>query len=493
MGSPARVLFDHAYLPKGTDTVNVLALAAQRLVSIREAAAGRPLTNAQQRDYDAAIRDVITEEAPSDGSSSSRILALAQETVATAIAEGRDLTAAESTAIRHRLSQWERQRGLEARAQRAGPEHARLAGAFAPSVQVTRHESVYRPNGEHSFFRDLLSARAGDWEAADRLRRTNAEGEDIERRDGTTGSTSMGSFIPPQWIVEELAGVARAGRTLAGLIRLVGEPESNSMTVPRVTTGSATAGQTGDNAAVTEQDIVTAQLTRTTITIAGQQDVSIQSVELGHHGVDGIIYGDLEAAYQAELDREILRGSGTNELLGINQVSGINAISYTDGTPTVPELYPKLADAIQQAAVGRKLPPTFIAMHPRRWGWITAALDSQTRPLVVPNGAPGFNAAAIHVSAPAEGVVGEMQGLPVVTSSSFATNLGAGTEDQIVVAHGPSILLYESRRRARVMQEVLSGTLTLRFQLWSYVNLFAGRYPTAISTVGGTGLIAPVF
>jgi HK97 family phage prohead protease len=45
----------------------------------------------------------------------------------------------------------------------------------------------------------------GDSEAAERLRRNNAEGEDRERRDGTTGATSMGSFIPPVWLVNELA------------------------------------------------------------------------------------------------------------------------------------------------------------------------------------------------------------------------------------------------------------------------------------------------
>jgi HK97 family phage major capsid protein len=414
--------------------------------------------------------------------------------------EGRDLSPIELDEVKaHRRSADSADAGvveqasLRSRMARAAEQRERFGSAVSPSLQITRAEGTYRPDADGpSFFRDLVSAKQGDGEAIERLARNNAEGADRERRDGTTGATSMGSFIPPVWLVSEVAMLARAGRILASLVTDAGEPQTNSVVVPRVTTGATQAGQAGDNAAVSETDIVTAQITRSTITIAGQQDVSIQSIELGTAAVDKIIFGDLMAAYQAELDRQILRGSGTNELLGINQVSGINAISYTDGTPTVPELYPKVADAIQQSAVGRKLAPTAMVMHPRRWGWITAALDSQTRPLVVPSGS-AFNAAATFQSAAKEGQVGELQGLPVYGDSNVATNLGGGTEDQIVVFHGPSVLLLESPIRTRIMQEVLSGTLTLRFQLFAYVNLFAGRYPTSISTIGSTGLIAPTF
>jgi hypothetical protein len=33
----------------------------------------------------------------------------------------------------------------------------------------------------------------------------------------------------------------------------------------------------------------------------------------------------------------------------------------------------------------------------------------------------------------------------------------------------------------------------VRLQLFAYANLFAGRFPASISTIGGTGLIAPTF
>lgn len=467
--------------------------AIERLGTIRQAAAGRPLTAAQTRDYSAAMTAATETRSLSPSLGSDRVLAIAQRTIAEAVAEGRDLTDAELSAVRTRAHEAQAQLDLERRAAAAAPERARFASLIDGGSTFTSH--IYGPTGEVSFFRDLVGARQGDWEAAERLHRNNADGEARERRDGTTGATSMGSFIPPVWLVNETAELARAGRILAELVTPAGPPQSNSETVPRVTTGSSVASQASENAAVSETDILTAQLTRSTVTIAGQQDVSIQSLELPSAGLtDRLIFADLRSAYEAELDRQILRGSGAaGELLGITAVSGVNTITYTDATPTVGELYSKLADAIQQAAVGRKLPPSAIVMHPRRWGWITAALDTSNRPLVVPSGG-AFNAAATFASAAREGRVGEMQGLPVYADSNVATNLGAGTnEDLIVTFHGPSVILREGPVQTRILPDVLSGTLGVRLQLYAFCGLFSARYPQSISTVGGTSLVPPVF
>lgn len=470
--------------PHYRDGMAAAADAVGDITRIRTAAGDRPLTAAQRRDYASAAATfnayatdaLVNGELPADA-----VTAPAADHPA-------------FRAFERRAAQVVVQSDLNARAERAAEQRARFIPE-EPMLETTdSYSHLYGPRSEHSYFRDLIGAGRGDWEAAQRLHRNNAQEADRERRDGTTGATSMGSFIPPKWLLDETAELARAGRILADLVTYGGEPTTTSITVPRVTTGSSVASQATENTAVSETDIVTAQLTRSTVTIAGQQDVSLQSIELATPLTDRLIFADLRAAYQAELDRQILRGSGASgELLGINQVAGINAVTYTDATPTVPELYPKVADAIQQAAVGRKLPPTAIVMAPRRWAWITASLDTSNRPLVVPSGG-SFNSAATFASAAREGRVGEMQGLPVYSDSNVATNLGAGTnEDQILVMHGPSIVLLESGLRTRILQDVLSGTLTLRFQVYTYSSLFAGRYPTAISTIGGTSLVTPTF
>lgn len=451
----------------------------------------------------------------------SEAIAAAEALVGTAETEKRDLTPDEFGTVQQRNadvraidSQITELQTLQQRSASASAERQRLDRAIGTTVQVTRNEATYRPDGNHSFLRDVYGAtKAGDTEAAERLRRNNAEGLDRERRawdeargkataedmqsgelrDGTTGATSMGSFIPPVWLVEELAAKPRVGRVLAPFMRNGGFPVTNSITIPRVTTGSSVASQSSENAAVSETDIVTAQLTRSTVTIAGQQDVSMQSLDLSPYPVDRIIFADLDGAYEEELDRQLLRGSGSSgELLGINAVSSINAVTYTDASPTVPEFYPKVADGIQQIGNGAKRPAQIIVMVPRRWGWITAALDSSNRPLVTPN-APQ-NAVAAFGDVAAQGIVGGLQGLPVVVTASGATNLGAGTnQDQVVIARPAEMILMEGPKRTRLLTEVLSGNLTVRLQLFAYVNFFAGRLPSAISTIDGTGLVTPAF
>jgi HK97 family phage major capsid protein len=426
-------------------------------------------------------------------------LAAAQAIVDTATTENRDLTPeqlAQVTTLTEGATQRDNQiatiDALADRTQRAAVQRARFTGAT--DVQVTQNEEIYRRGSEHSFFADQLAARQGDSEAWERLRRNNAAGAERERRDGTTGATSMGSFIPPVWLVSELAGLARVGRVLAPFLRDGGFPTTNSITIPRITTGSSAAGQAGDNAAVSETDIITAQLARTTVTIAGQQDISQQSVDLSPFPVDQIVFADLNGAYQAELDRQIARGSGTNELLGLNQVSGINTVTYTDASPTAAELYPKFGDAMQQIHSNRFAPAQLVSMHPRRWAWISTAVDTSGRPLGIPAGSAAFNPMAIFGEVAAQGVLGYLSnGLAVVGTGSHATNLGAGTEDQIVAFRPDDVILMESPLRTRIHEQTLNGNLTLRFQLFAYVNMFAGRFPKSISTIGGTGLIAPAF
>jgi hypothetical protein len=79
---------------------------------------------------------------------------------------------------------------------------------------------------------------------------------------------------------------------------------------------------------------------------------------------------------------ERLRRAG--QLLGILNTVGINAISYTDATPTVPELWPKLAGALNSASNARKRVPDAFWSHGQRWFWAASQLDSNNRPFFLP-------------------------------------------------------------------------------------------------------------
>jgi HK97 family phage major capsid protein len=433
-----------------------------------------------------------------------KLLVEAQAIMALATTEDRDVTPEEDTRLGELKTDLERRSTKIAEAEAFEVEVAKAAEARVqhavvlarPRIEPGPSEAIYRPeNREFSYFRDIyLATMVADADAAGRLNRHNRLMVDLhpEYRDGTFANTSIGAFIPTVFMIDEYAALARAGRPAANLIRNPGPPPSDTVTVPRITTGATTAAQT-ENAAVSETDIVTAELTRTTVTVAGQQDTSIQSIELGSYPKDQIIFADLLADYNEQVDDQVLNGSGTApNSLGIRNVVGINAVTYTDATPTAAELYKKLANAQERVHSLRFSPADAWVMHPRRWAFLLSESDTTNRPLVTPYAAQ--NAIGSVAGNRAEGLVGEILGVPVYADANIPTNLGAGTnEDTILCVKAADMLLFEGAVRTRVLSEVLSGNLTLRFQLFAYHTLFAGRYPAGISAITGTGLITPVF
>jgi HK97 family phage major capsid protein len=295
--------------------------------------------------------------------------------------------------------------------------------------------------------------------------------------------------------MNDYVALARAGRPTANLCNMQTLPAgTDSINVPKVSTGTAVAIQTADNAAISETDLADTSVTANVKTIAGQQDIAIQALEQSPVNFDQIIFGDLIADFATKLNVQVISGSNASgQVKGIRNATGINAITYTDVTPTVGELYSKLADAIQQIHTNRYQPPTAIVMHPRRWAWMLAALDTTNRPLVVPNQNGAMNAIGVLSNVDSQQVVGSVQGLPVITDPSIPTTVGAGTEDVIIVMRGNDANLWESSIKTRVLPDVGSANLTVRLQVYGYLAFTAERYPKSFSVVSGTGLIAPTF
>jgi hypothetical protein len=135
-------------------------------------------------------------------------------------------------------------------------------------------------------------------------------------------------------------------------------------------------------------------------------------------------------------------------------------------------------------------------MHPRRWGWATSQLDSNGRPLVVPNAQGPFNALAVGDAPEYGAVVGSMQGLPVITDANITTTNGAGTnEDQIFVEPhaGAAVLAGGRREPAAVPVRAGGAPQSIRLAVWGYSAFTAGRYPGASAVISGTGLVTPTF
>lgn len=251
--------------------------------------------------------------------------------------------------------------------------------------------------------------------------------------------------------------------------------------------------QTADNAAVNEVDLTDTFVTAAVRTIAGQQDIALQALEQSPLSFDQIIFADLIADHAAKTDRQVISGTNLNgQVMGVRTIPSVDVTTYTDGSPTVPELYPKLADSFTQIMTTRFLAPEAIFMHPRRWGFMLSALDGASRPLVLAE--MGQNPFMMQGERNAEGLVGRSAFGPIFVDPNIPTNLGAGTNEDVIIFTRPSELyLWEGPIRTRVLTEVLSGTLTVRLQVYNYLAFMPHRRPESTSIVSGTGLTAPTF
>lgn len=366
---------------------------------------------------------------------------------------------------------------------------------------------TYMRGMARSYFRDLVLAERGDHGAEERLRRheqemrvelprreqaarTTLDGREV-RTDPNRTAGQGGYFSPPLWLIDEFAVAPRPGRVLAALMPRLPLPQGvQSVNLPRLVTGTLTA-VTADLAAPGGQDFTDAAVTSPVVTIAGQGNVSLQLLEQSPPGphLDRVVFTDLANDYDAQLEKQLLTGTGTGgEFTGLLSLSApATGVTYTSATPTATEMYPYLGQAFSYVSNTRRAAPEAWLMRGGRWAWFATGEDAQKRPLDVPGVARRI------IDNPAlPDPIGGIIGVPAYADEAIPANLGAGTNQDVVVACRPSdMLLLESDPRTSVMFDVVSGTLQARLQLHGYVAALTGRYPSGVATVQGTGTIVP--
>jgi HK97 family phage major capsid protein len=199
--------------------------------------------------------------------------------------------------------------------QRAIEADKQLGAKATPTdVRVGREPLTYRKNGPNSLFTDLYRvSKFSDPQAAERLARHGREmafergvktGDlpadakfDLNSTDATGGY-----LIAPLWLQDQFVTLARAGRVVADALGARDlPPNTDSINLPRMSTGTATADQ-ADNAAVQETDAAFDTIAATVKTKAGMQDVSQQLVDRSVPGIDEVIFADLVGDYAVKLD-----------------------------------------------------------------------------------------------------------------------------------------------------------------------------------------------
>jgi HK97 family phage major capsid protein len=366
---------------------------------------------------------------------------------------------------------------------------SRTAAGVAPvgRAVITNQPAVYSENGERSFVRDMFNATVrNDRTSWDHLNKHMEESRAASRTD----TSSMGELVPPAWLLELTAQYLRPGRVTADLLTGLSLPSgTDSINVPKITTGASVAAQTADNASTSTTDPVTGSVAAPVRTITGYVDAAIQLIEQSPlaGGLDRLIFQDLMADHDYKLDQQVLQGVGTaGQMYGLMATSGILAGTYTSGTPTGTALYVEIVKGISQIAKTRFRPAEGIVMAPSLWYFLASQTDTAGRPLVVPTAGGPMNASGV-ITAPggAQGAVGTLMGVPVHLDAAIAAE---STQLPILIAKFSDTILFEGGLRTRVLPDVGSATLTMRYQLYSYAAI-AARYPSGNFKLAGTGTI----
>jgi HK97 family phage major capsid protein len=500
---------------------------------------------------------------------------------------GRDLTADEET--RYQASRGEIEKlgqrlddlaDADAREKRAAA--ARADGTSADvkpggAVTVTSEPMIYGQHSPHSYWADLARDKFGSGDggggldksrerlnrhaaelrvelprrqerrarlAADRVERLHASSrreeralerfygagmQVFEKRALNRTDGSGGYFVPPLWLVDEYIPYLRAGRVLANLCNAMPLPSgTDSINLPRITTGTGVGTQTADGAQVPGRDMADSYVNALVRTVAGQEDVGIQLLDQSPIAFDTVITKDLMQDHAMQVDGLVALGSGTggqiNGLYPTGTITGgatpgiiVNGVTattagevWTGGDSGRNDFYSGMGQLFSQIGRNRFQRARAVVSNEAVWNAFATATDSNKRPLVPPGNQGPWNAAAtgdFDPGAPDEGPVGTILGrtwyvdnnIPLTfggatTNPSMSTvsaghvapvdGTGSGnTFTPVIAGVFDDLLLFEGEIRTRVLQEILSDTLQVRFQIYSYLAFMANRYQDANSKI----------
>jgi hypothetical protein len=233
-------------------------------------------------------------------------------------------------------------------------------------------------------------------------------------------------------------------------------------------------------------------------TVAGYLPVSRQAIERGSYG-DTLLMNDLVARYQMTLDLGALNGLGTGVTL-LGALNTANIISVAEATASASRLYISSINCLQQAntqlgALGYAVTKVF--MHPRRWQWLTAQVDTQGRPVIGGLTGADYNTFGHQDNSGgnAAGYVGSWCGVACYLDANIPVTLGGGTEDRIIFCATDCCHLWERAGDpvGVAFQARQASSLSIDLVQYGYCAVTFGRFPQAVAVVTGAGLAAPAF
>lgn len=371
--------------------------------------------------------------------------------------------------------------------------------AYDRVARVGQEERTYTKQKDRTgslFLRDVAASfLQTNPESNMRLNRHMQE-ERVERAEYLTRAASgTGAFtglVVPQYLTDMYAPAVANLRPFADICNKHPLPaDGMTVNISRITTGTSVALQATENTPVQDGSIDDTLLTENVQTAAGQQTLSRQAIDRGT-GVEDVTMGDLFRRYATTLDSTLINQATT----GLAAVA--TATSYTDTTPTAAEFYPKIhaaAAGVEAALLGFAV-PSHVIMHSRRWYWLQSQLSNSWPLFAQPGMDPqsgGTNNAAPYGS----GNRGTLpNGMAAVVDNNLTTNNGTGTNEDIVyVVPADECHLWEDPSAPVFIraEQPAAASLGVLLVLYGYFAYSFRRYPNAIQSISGTGLVAPTF
>jgi HK97 family phage major capsid protein len=357
------------------------------------------------------------------------------------------------------------------------------------SKRRARHggQLVYRRDSEHSFFIDMCKREMRN--AGDARARLTDHGSQVnyhpEFRTGlsTTGGHG-GDFAPPAYVQSAFTAAAHPLRVTANVCKPQPLPRNApTFIVPAFTSGAGVGVASTQNQALSETDPADTSIISTTTPVASKMVVSRQLWDQASPDsrVDDVIAAEIGEGSGAELDALVLNGTGSGQMTGLLNVSGVGTVAADGSAPTpAAALAEGVAAGVQAVFSNRWRMPDVIVMHPRRWlAAFGGTVDSQNRPLLLPSTHP----AALIGTPGNNGVVAEWLTARVLLDVNMPVTSGDGSQDYVIVGYSNDWLLYESEPTFQAYHETLAAQMSVTLLGLEYAGL-AVKYPSSICLVG---------
>ena len=375
---------------------------------------------------------------------------------------------------------------------------ARAESLTETAITSTRHEAM--------LYQRWLRAGGSVFEYKHEL-------DGLERRALSRTQGDGGYFAPPGWLVDRFVHAPRAGAPFAALWTQLPMPAGvSSVNLPRLASGGG-SGAMADGASVPNRDPADGTVKGNLITIAAQVDVSAQWLDQTPIPPDVSLGADLAEDFLIQLDGQLLLGQGSTpqaqgvisggtfsaaNLIWLQNTNNTAEQSWANGAGSSPgitgSMHTSAAQLRSKIRRYRGLAPTAWVVPPSVMDIISGSgADAQARPLVPPAMCGPGDAPALHWTRVIEdeNIPLTFGGTspPVIGLSDGITSPadGNGTWAPMLLGRWSDCIYWQSEPVVRVMAEVLSGTLQVRFQVYSYVAAIPNRIQWAGSNVSFSG------